>query len=64
MLEQTKLVLANVSFDFRLFRKELVKAVKWLNPSEIEALKDWCYQNFSDKFNEIASELLNPQISL
>lgn len=41
MLEQTKIVLANVSFDFGLFRKELVKAIKWLKPSEIEALKNW-----------------------
>ncbi|RUT78110.1 hypothetical protein [Ancylomarina longa] len=64
MLEQTKIVLANVSFDFGLFRKELAKAIQWLKPSEIEALKNWCYQNYSGKFNEIASELLNPQVSL
>jgi hypothetical protein len=58
MLEQTKIVLANVSFDFGLFRKELVKAIKWLNPSEIETLKNWCLENFTDRYNEIVTDVI------
>lgn len=58
MLEQTKIVLANVSFDFGLFRKELVKAIKWLKPSEIEALKDWCMENFTTQYHEIVAEVI------
>jgi replication initiation and membrane attachment protein DnaB len=63
MLEQTKVVLSNVSFDFSLFRKELLKAIKWLNSTEIETLKQWCFENFSEKYKEIASEILIPQAS-
>ncbi|WP_282015508.1 hypothetical protein [Marinifilum flexuosum] len=64
MLEQTKIVLANVSFDLGLFRKELIKALKWLQPSEVAALKNWCSENFSGRFDEIATEVLHPQLSL
>jgi len=63
MLEQTKIVLANVSFDLGLFRKELVKAIKWLNPSEIESLKNWCMENFTDQYHEIVSEVFPPIVS-
>ncbi|MCT4601678.1 MAG: hypothetical protein N4A59_02080 [Marinifilum sp.] len=64
MLEQTKIVLSNVSFDLGLFRKELIKALKWLQPSEVAALKNWCSENFSGKFDEIVSEVIQPQLSL
>ncbi|NOU60034.1 hypothetical protein ELS83_09375 [Marinifilum sp. JC070] len=63
MLEQTKIVLANVSFDLGLFRKELIKAIKWLKPSEIASLKQWCKENFSGKYDEIVSEVIQPQLS-
>lgn len=63
MLEQTKIVLANVSFDFDLFKKELAKAIKWLNPADLEALKNWCLDNYSDTYQEIISEILLPQTS-
>ena len=39
MLEYTKTVLQKVSFDARLFAKEVKKAVARLLPSEIEELK-------------------------
>ncbi len=61
MLEQTKIVLANVSFDFSLFRKELVKAIKWLNPADFETLKNWCLENYSGQYQEIISEVMLPQ---
>ena len=63
MLEQTKIVLSNVSFDLGLFRKELVKALKWLKPSEIVSLKNWCKENFSGEYDEIVSEVIQPQLS-
>lgn len=58
MLEQTKIVLSNVSFDLSLFRKELLKAIKWLKPSEIDALKIWCSENFSGIYNDICDEII------
>ncbi|PCH70384.1 MAG: hypothetical protein COC06_05185 [Bacteroidales bacterium] len=64
MLEQTKIVLANVSFDFALFRKELTKAIKWLTPTDFEILKLWCLENYSGRYHEILSDVINPQPSL
>ncbi len=39
--EYTKTVLKKVSFDVRLFEKELEKAIKRLLPFEIEELRIW-----------------------
>ena len=47
MLELTKKVLSAVSFDEKLFEKELHKALKRLSTVEIQILKNWCYQHFS-----------------
>ena len=41
MLEYTKTVLQKVSFDAKLFSKELQKALSRLLPFEIEELKRW-----------------------
>ncbi len=40
----TKTILERVSFDPRLFCKELEKALKLLLPYEIELLTEWCRQ--------------------
>ena len=49
MLEYSKMVLKKVSFDTKLFCKELKKAISRLLPDEIEALKDWLKQFITDK---------------
>jgi len=49
MLDYTKMVLQKVSFDIKLFHKELKKAVKRLLPYEIEELKRWLLQFLEDK---------------
>ncbi len=49
MLEYTKTVLQKVSFDARLFSRELKKAISRLLPSEIEELKRWLLQFITDK---------------
>jgi hypothetical protein len=49
MLEYTKTVLQKVSFDARLFRRELEKAINRLLPSELEELKQWLLQFVTDK---------------
>ena len=41
MFSYTKKILESVSFDQKLFGKELEKAVKVLLPYEIEQLIDW-----------------------
>lgn len=49
MLEYTKTILQKVSFDVKLFTKELKKAVSRLLPSEIEELKIWLQSYILDK---------------
>ncbi|MDE3740810.1 hypothetical protein [Maribacter polysaccharolyticus] len=49
MFEYTKTVLKKVSFDTKLFCKELEKAVRRLLPAEIEELKYWLVQFITDK---------------
>ena len=49
MLEYSKTVLKKVSFDVKLFCKELRKAVDLLLPEEVEELKVWLQQFITDK---------------
>ncbi|MCE2611770.1 hypothetical protein LVD13_02220 [Flavobacteriaceae bacterium D16] len=49
MLDYYKLVLQKVSFDVKLFSKELKKAIKRLLPHEIEELKHWLQLFLTDK---------------
>ena len=49
MLDYTKTVLQKVSFDAKLFAKEVKKAVSRLLPNEIEELKIWLKQFIYDK---------------
>lgn len=49
MLEYTKMVLQKVSFDVKLFQKELKKAIQHLLPYEVEELKHWLLQFIQDK---------------
>jgi hypothetical protein len=49
MLEYTKTVLQKVSFDARLFSRELQKAIERLLPNELLELKQWLVQFVTDK---------------
>ncbi|MDX1332155.1 MAG: hypothetical protein R3252_03925 [Robiginitalea sp.] len=49
MLEYTKTVLQKVSFDARLFSKELKKAIDRLLPNELAELKEWLRLFVTDK---------------
>jgi hypothetical protein len=46
MLEYTKLILEKVSFDRRLFEKELKKAIRYLVEPELRELERWCMERF------------------
>jgi len=52
-LDFIKTVLVKVSFDRKLFEKELRKALKMLVPEEIKQLKTWCYAQFSDRYHHV-----------
>ena len=49
MLEYIKTILTKVSFDIKLFEKELKKAIKQLVNNDLLELKKWCYRKFSGK---------------
>ena len=53
MLEYAKVILPKVSFSRDLFRKELAKCIKWVGESEINQLKEWCFENFMEMYPEI-----------
>ncbi|EMS32716.1 hypothetical protein C943_00721 [Mariniradius saccharolyticus AK6] len=53
MLEYVKTILTKVSFDKKLFEKELRKALNLLMPAEIQEFKEWCYQKFSRKYQPV-----------
>lgn len=42
-------VLEKVSFDTRIFEKELRKAIDRLSFEELKELQAWCYQRFNDQ---------------
>lgn len=56
MLEFFKTVLQKVSFDKKLFEKELRKALKTLLPEDVKQLRTWCYENFSDRYSLILNQ--------
>ena len=55
MLEYIKTILQKVSFDGKLFEKELKKAIAMLVPDEIKNLQIWCYE----KFGKVYTAVLN-----
>ena len=57
MFELSKNILEKVSFDKTLFRKELVKAVKWLKPEEKTLLMIWCLTTFGHRYRDVITEV-------
>lgn len=56
MLEYVKTVLMKVSFDKRLFEKELRKALNLLLPAEIQEFKEWCYSKFANSYEPVLNK--------
>jgi hypothetical protein len=53
MLEYVKTILTKVSFDTALFEKELRKALRMLIRDEVHELRNWCYDHFKGKHQQI-----------
>ncbi len=49
MLDYTKTILQKVSFDVKLFARELKKAISRLLPSEVDELRIWLQFYIVDK---------------
>jgi hypothetical protein len=59
MLEHQKIVLKGVHEDKSLFRKELLKSMKWLQEGEQAEFRTWVRQNFAKEHPEVLGELIN-----
>jgi hypothetical protein len=57
MYELSKVILEKVSFDRKLFHKELLKASNWIKPDEKTLLKMWCLSVFGNKYQEEIMEV-------
>lgn len=51
--EYLKMILQKVSFDAKLFEKELKKGIQQLLPEEVKQLKAWCYEQFGKLYRRI-----------
>jgi hypothetical protein len=60
MLNYVKTILTKVSFDARLFEKELRKAIKMLIADELKDLKNWCYTRFGREHEAILNRCFVP----
>ncbi|NMC98517.1 MAG: hypothetical protein GYA62_02170 [Bacteroidales bacterium] len=58
MLDFSKMILTKVSFDPKLFHKELRKLLLWLgdDKEEVENLYELCSENYGDIYGDIISE--------
>jgi hypothetical protein len=61
MLKYTEIVLLKVSFNKDLFKKELKKALKWLQKEEALVLKTWCIVNFGAVYMDVINEVFKYQ---
>lgn len=53
MLEFCKTVLKRVSFDRRLFARELKKAFRWLSKEDAESLRQWAMRQYQHKYGQV-----------
>jgi len=53
MLDYIKFILEKVSFDGQLFEKELKKSLKGLINEDYQLLKEWCFENFGKKYEDV-----------
>jgi hypothetical protein len=56
MMEYVKTILLKVSFDKKLFEKELRKGLNLLVPGELEEFRSWCYRTFSKIYEPILNK--------
>lgn len=63
MLEYVKTILLKVSFDGKLFEKELRKALKMLAREELLQLKTWCYQTFANVYQLVLNKVFSKSLA-
>lgn len=58
-LDYVKVILEKVSFDAKLFEKELRKAIKTLLTEEIRELRTWCSDQFGKMYYQVIEKCFN-----
>lgn len=62
MMEFSKEVLQKVSFDKLLFKKELIKARKWVGQRDQLVLKAWCLATFGHMYKDVILEVFQTTV--
>ncbi len=62
MLEYKKRILMKVSFSEEIFERELAKAKDRLEETELEKLREWCSNTFSNEFVPIMEKVFGTPV--
>ncbi len=62
MMEFSKEVLHKVSFDRLLFKKELIKARKWVGQQDQLVLKAWALATFGHLYKDVIMEVFQTTV--
>lgn len=57
MNEYATTILPKVSKWKPLFKKELIKCIRWAEPEEWFELHNWCYDNFYELYPDVLNEV-------
>lgn len=61
MLEHQKIILENVRHDKKLFQKELVKSVNWLEEEDQQELYKWLRESFWKSHRQIIESVFKKE---
>src|SRR6056297_1179839 len=62
MIEYAKKILPKVCNWKELFRKELIKSVKWAGSDNRDEIFSWCYRHYSDSHSDVLEEVFPGKI--
>lgn len=62
MVEFAKTILTRVSFDQKLFGKELRKLIIWSQNENLNDLRNWCESNYGDRFGDEINEAFSSTV--
>jgi hypothetical protein len=57
MLDRQILILEKISYDKRLFKKEIIKSFGWLKSYEIILLRKWLIKNYGRTHADVISDV-------
>ncbi|MFA8450422.1 MAG: hypothetical protein ACEPOW_06990 [Bacteroidales bacterium] len=57
LLDHQKTMIKNLSSDERLFEKELLKSLNWLDQNEKQQFCKWVFENYCSKYAHIINRV-------